>query len=99
MDDIRKICFTLTLEEFTLRKLKLIVLLVLSVFILSAVAAMAAPETHDLTSGNMIVYITKTGTKYHSGGCGYLKKSKIEITLAQAKTSGYSACSKCKPPQ
>ena len=34
--------------------------------------------------GNTVVYITRTGECYHTGSCRYLKKSKIEITLADA---------------
>jgi|ERR1035437_4785609 hypothetical protein len=44
------------------------------------------------------VYITKTGSKYHSDGCRYLSKSKISIDLATAISKGYCACSVCKPP-
>ena len=43
------------------------------------------------------VYITDTGEKYHSGGCRYLKKSKHAIGIARAKSSGYTACSRCSP--
>ena len=44
-----------------------------------------------------VVYITKTGKKYHKGSCRYLKNSKIEIKKAKAKELGYSACAVCKP--
>lgn len=44
----------------------------------------------------VIVYITKTGAKYHSSGCRYLSKSKIPISLESAKRS-YSPCSVCNP--
>ena len=44
------------------------------------------------------VYVTRTGEKYHSDGCQYLSKSKIETTLSDAKADGYTACSKCGPP-
>lgn len=44
------------------------------------------------------VYITKTGAKYHRDGCRYLSKSKIPISLSDAK-SGYGPCSVCNPPQ
>lgn len=44
-----------------------------------------------------IVYITKTGEKYHRDGCQYLRKSQIEITLSEAKSLGYTPCSVCKP--
>lgn len=43
------------------------------------------------------VYITKTGTKYHTDGCRYLSQSKIAIELSDAIAKGYGACSVCKP--
>jgi len=43
------------------------------------------------------VYVTKTGKKYHRSGCSSLSKSKIEISLAEAKQRGYTPCSNCKP--
>lgn len=57
----------------------------------------AAPANDE--GGEIIVHITKTGEKYHSAGCQYLKKSDIEISLEDAKAQGYSPCSKCNPPQ
>ncbi len=48
---------------------------------------------------SVVVYITKTGKKYHSDWCRYLSKSKIETTLENAMNSGYTPCSKCGPPQ
>ena len=48
---------------------------------------------------SVTVYATKTGTKYHVGGCSYLSKSKIPISLSDAKSSGLTPCSKCHPPQ
>jgi len=46
-----------------------------------------------------IVYITKTGEKYHRSGCRYLSRSKIAIELGDAKSQGYAPCSVCDPPQ
>ena len=46
-------------------------------------------------SNSQTVYITKTGKKYHRSGCSYLKKSKISISLKNAKAQGYTACSRC----
>lgn len=48
--------------------------------------------------GNTVVYITRTGECYHTGSCRHLKKSKIEITLADAVARGYRACKVCCPP-
>ncbi|MBW3599984.1 MAG: hypothetical protein KY475_22265 [Planctomycetes bacterium] len=45
----------------------------------------------------MTVYVTRTGEKYHRGGCRYLSKSKIPISLNRARAS-YSPCSVCDPP-
>jgi len=44
-----------------------------------------------------IVYVTTTGAKYHRAGCQFLSKSKIPISLSDAKKS-YTPCSRCKPP-
>lgn len=44
-----------------------------------------------------VVYITKTGAKYHRESCGYLRKSSIKINLSDAIKRGYTACSKCSP--
>jgi len=53
------------------------------------------PEYQE--SYSYTVYITRTGAKYHSGGCRYLRKSKIAISLSNAKAYGYTACSVCRP--
>jgi hypothetical protein len=42
-----------------------------------------------------IVYVTRTGTKYHKDGCQYLSHSKIEMELNDAIAQGYTKCSKC----
>lgn len=44
-----------------------------------------------------VVYVTKTGEKYHKGNCRYLSMSKIEISLEDAVKIGYEPCSVCKP--
>lgn len=42
-----------------------------------------------------LVYVTKTGKKYHLSNCRYLSKSKIPISLFEAVSRGYTACSVC----
>ena len=42
------------------------------------------------------VYVTNSGSKYHRDGCRYLEKSKIPISLSDAKAR-YERCSKCNP--
>lgn len=46
---------------------------------------------------DIIVYITKTGSKYHSSGCHHLSKSMIAIQLSEA-IKRYEACRVCSPP-
>lgn len=48
-------------------------------------------------SSGTVVYITDTGSKYHNSECRHLKKSKIEISLSDAKSQGYDPCGTCKP--
>jgi len=54
-------------------------------------------EAYD--ADEIIVYITKSGTKYHREDCCHLKKSKIPISLEQAKERGLEPCSVCNPPE
>jgi micrococcal nuclease len=46
-----------------------------------------------------IVYITRTGQKYHKEGCGSLRRSKIPIFLYEACKRRYAPCSNCNPPE
>ncbi|KEI92483.1 transpeptidase-transglycosylase [Clostridium botulinum] len=46
---------------------------------------------------NYTVYKTRTGSKYHSSGCRYLKTSCYETTVSQARNEGLSPCSVCNP--
>lgn len=48
-------------------------------------------------NGGVTVYVTRTGECYHRDGCSYLK-SRIPISLENAVSSGYRACSRCHPP-
>ena len=54
--------------------------------------------TQEEIPTEIIVHITRTGSKYHRSGCQYLRKSDISISLDDAKSRGYSPCSKCNPP-
>ena len=66
------------------------VALILLIFV--AILSVAAQVTEDT-----IVYVTKTGEKYHSAGCRYLSKSSIAMRLGDA-VKRYSPCSVCSPP-
>lgn len=49
-------------------------------------------------NGDVLVYVTNTGECYHRDGCPYLK-SRIEMALENAVSSGYYGCSRCSPPE
>jgi hypothetical protein len=55
------------------------------------------PPKASSSSNSYTVYITDTGTKYHSSGCSYLAKSKHSISVDSAVSQGYDACSRCNP--
>ncbi len=55
-------------------------------------------ETVTTASSTEAVYVTRTGAKYHRGSCRHLSRSKIPISLSEAKQS-YGACKVCHPPQ
>ena len=47
---------------------------------------------------NRTVYITGSGSKYHSSGCYTIKNSSTTaITIRDAEASGYEPCGKCHP--
>lgn len=48
-------------------------------------------------NGDTIVYITKTGSKYHRATCSSLKSSMIPIALKEVTEQRYKPCKKCNP--
>ena len=64
----------------------------------AVVRSSESSETEPTASENVAVYITRTGKKYHLGSCASLRRSKIPISLAEAKQK-YGACSRCNPPR
>ena len=48
-------------------------------------------------SGEITVFVTRTGSKYHRGGCRYLARSSIPISITDA-VERYGPCSVCDPP-
>lgn len=51
----------------------------------------------SLYSGKTVVYITRRGKSYHKDGCSSLSRSKIPISLEEAKLRGFKPCSRCRP--
>ena len=80
-----------------------------SLVVLAMVLAGCANTQNEITKNNSTtakpiespdaekkVYVTDSGKKYHSEGCRFLSKSKIEVALAEARKS-HTPCSKCVP--
>lgn len=66
---------------------------IMTLFLVFLIVSVAFAAT-----GTTIVYITKTGAKYHGDGCASLKKSRIKVTLSEAVSRGYAPCKICNPP-
>ena len=56
-------------------------------------------EPQKQEAPEITVFITQTGKKYHQEGCRFMSKSKIPISLKDARARGYEPCSVCRPPQ
>jgi hypothetical protein len=54
-------------------------------------------KLEDFGKVQKIVYITRTGEKYHTENCRYLRHSKIAVTLNDEIKSSYEPCKVCKP--
>jgi hypothetical protein len=68
--------------------------LALALTILAPVAIAAEQKA----TGQETVYVTRTGKKYHTATCRYLRSSKIPMKLSDAAKAGYTPCSVCNPP-
>ena len=55
----------------------------------------SSSRSSSTTNGN-IVYVTKSGDKYHRRNCSYLKSS-YPMHKNEAIEKGYSRCSLCNP--
>ena len=49
----------------------------------------------NLSEGSVVYYFPRYGGAYHTGNCNSIKKYTITIELEQAKSRGYTPCSKC----
>jgi hypothetical protein len=65
-------------------------------FAFARMTSQSAPAAEPIER-ETIVYVTKTGSKYHRDGCQHLRQSKIPMPLSQA-ASMYDPCSRCRPP-
>lgn len=46
---------------------------------------------------SQIVYVTKSGKKFHTENCRYYNNNAIAIDLSEAESKGYTPCKACKP--
>jgi hypothetical protein len=77
------------------RRLAIATLVALVGFTWDATTQRPAPASEP-RQREAIVYVTKTGTKYHLDGCQYLRQSKIPIPLIEA-VKFYDPCPRCRP--
>lgn len=49
-------------------------------------------------SDEPLVWIPKSGSKYHSKSTCSNMKNPLQVTLSEAKDGGYEPCKKCRPP-
>ena len=54
-------------------------------------------SNHKTKEGNISLFRTISGSKYHKEGCRHLSKSKIPTSLNELKNSSLRPCSVCKP--
>lgn len=77
--------------------LALLLALCLGVSSLTGCSCNKSEEVETTEQHGYTVYITNTGSKYHSKGCQYLRQSCIPIGNIDAEEQGYSPCSRCNP--
>lgn len=80
-----------------MKRFILILIAAISILYSPAQAHIKPAKTPFTAVRQSVVYITKTGKKYHRGDCSYLRQSKIQTTKKEAIANGYTACSRCKP--
>jgi len=59
----------------------------------------AAPAVAGEATESTVVYLAKSGSRYHLKGCKYLKGAGKEITVGEAMRKGLAPCNVCKAPR
>jgi len=54
-------------------------------------------ESESPRNPNTIVYVTKTGRRYHRKSCPALTDTSMPVTLEEARKRGLTACRQCRP--
>ena len=79
-----------------LRRLLLVILAVGALFLpLGAQPSSQVPAQYSAERLECIVYVTRTGIRYHYGWCRYLRLSKIPMKRSKAIGEGYTPCRVC----
>lgn len=65
----------------------------------ASIVQLEKEDEGQIPGDDVTVHITRTGRKYHRPSCRHLSRSKIQITLKEARERGYTPCKVCKPPQ
>ncbi|CAD8093176.1 unnamed protein product [Paramecium primaurelia] len=60
-----------------------------------ATQSIAHLKVSNFDKGQNIVFITKSGIKYHNAQCDYLNNSKIPLTIREALKRGFTSCQRC----
>ena len=83
-------CFNLREVYMKIKPKKTAIILLLALLISAVLCAQVATK---------IVYVTASGTKYHTQDCPSLSKAKEVIPLdeKEAVEKGYKPCTRCKP--
>lgn len=76
-------------------KKKFTVVLIIFTFVISLGTISGSNDNLAVVYANQTVYITKTGSKYHSHKCG--NGTYYSSTLSEAKSMGLEPCKKCFP--
>jgi len=64
----------------------------------AVLAFLALTSAGSALSSDVTVYITRTGSCYHTAECSCLRSSAMPLSLTDAVERGYRPCKVCKPP-
>jgi micrococcal nuclease len=80
-----------------MRKHRITILIVFGL-VLAFSLELSARSPLPQSNAEATVYVTRTGRKYHTASCRYLRKGATAMKLRDAVKAGYAPCSVCKPP-
>ncbi|CAD8192990.1 unnamed protein product [Paramecium pentaurelia] len=60
-----------------------------------AIQSIVHPKVSNFDESQNIVFITKSGVKYHNAQCNYLNNSKTPLTIREALKRGFTSCQRC----